>query len=246
MIAGVTSGVSLATRSRHQAFEKQAKLRWCRKALLTWYKREGRKFAWRADDASAFQRIVSEILLQRTQAGTVDRFFASFFERFTDWRDIHSACEETVGESLKAIGLWRRRAIALKALAAEMVGRNGEFPAERTQLEALPAIGQYVASAVLLFVHGRPSPLLDSSMARLLERLFRPRKLADIRYDPELQALAHEFFRSRRSIELNWAALDVAALFCRRANPVCSTCPLQKKCNYARSQAALTGRSRSR
>ena len=62
-------------------------------------------------------------------------------------------------------------------------------------------------------------------MARLFERVFEPRKLVDIRYDPDFQALAHAFFRSRRSIELNWATLDVAALYCHRASPVCVVAP---------------------
>ena len=114
-----------------------------------------------------------------------------------------------------------------------MVRRKGEFPNSRQELEMLPAVGQYVASAVLLFSHGRSAPLLDANMARLLERVFEPRKLVDIRYDPGLQALARDFFRSRRSIELNWAALDVAALYCRRANPVCVDCPLRNRCNHA-------------
>lgn len=166
----------------------------------------------------------------------MNRFFAPFFKQFGDWQDIHSADPNFIGGHLKEIGLWRRRAAGLKALAAEMVRRKGKFPARREELETLPAVGQYVASAVLLFAHNRPSPLLDAGMARLLERVFEPRKLVDIRYDPALQDLAHEFFRSRSSIELNWAALDVAALFCRRAKPVCPSCPLHGKCNYARAR----------
>ena len=44
-----------------------------------------------------------------------------------------------------------------------------------------------VANAILLVCHEQPEPLLDSNMARVIERVFGPRKLADIRYDPYLQ-----------------------------------------------------------
>jgi A/G-specific adenine glycosylase len=171
--------------------------------------------------------------LQRTQAATVDKFCSTFFDQFGSWEHIHASDLAELGLSLRPIGLWRRRAAALKALAAEMVSRGGKFPSCEDELQTLPAIGQYVANAVLLFAHGKPRPLLDANMARLLERVFERRKLVDIRYDAGLQALAHEFIRSRRAIELNWAVLDVAALYCRQSNPQCLMCPLRNRCNYA-------------
>src|SRR5260370_11436579 len=146
------------------------KVSWCRRRLLAWYVDHGREFAWRSPSAGVYQKIVAEILLQRTQAATVERFFIVFFEQFGSWSDIHSTDIATLSRALNPIGLWRRRAAALKALAAEMVRRRGIFPRQRRQLEYLPAVGQYVANAVLLFAHGQPQPLLDANMARVLER----------------------------------------------------------------------------
>ena len=57
------------------------KVRWCRRQLLVWYARCGRDMPWRRPCTSLYEKIVVEILLQRTQAGTVERFFPSFFER---------------------------------------------------------------------------------------------------------------------------------------------------------------------
>jgi A/G-specific adenine glycosylase len=71
-------------------------------------------------------------------------------------------------------------------------------------------------------------------MARVLERVFEPRRLADIRYDPWLQTLARVVVRSARSAEVSWAILDIAALYCHPARPACTDCPLQHKCNYVR------------
>jgi A/G-specific adenine glycosylase len=209
------------------------KVRWCRRRLLAWYDQHGRQFPWRSPAAGLFEQVVAEVLLQRTQASTVGRFFESFFILFKSWDDIHAASTEFLESTLRPIGLWRRRAIALKELAREMVGRAAGFPASRDELEALPAVGQYVASAVLLFAHKRPEPLLDGNMARVLERVFEPRHLVDIRYDPRLQGLARLLVRSRNSIRVNWAILDLAASHCGPRSPACDRCPLQIRCNHA-------------
>ena len=111
-----------------------------------------------------------------------------------------------------------------------MAKKNGRFPRDREAIEALPGIGQYIANAVLLFCHGQPQPLLDVNMARVLERVFGPRKLADIRYDPYLQELARNVVRCKTSAKLNWAILDIAATVCLLRNPCCSECPLTSVC----------------
>ena len=102
-------------------------------------------------------------------------------------------------------------------------------------------VGQYIASAVLLFCHDQPEPLLDVNMARVLERYFGPREFADIRYDPYLQSLARKVVSCRRPAQMNWAILDLAALVCRTHSPRCGECPVAKGCRYrnrrARSQA---------
>jgi A/G-specific adenine glycosylase len=116
-----------------------------------------------------------------------------------------------------------------------MVRRPDGFPSSREELETLPAVGQYVASAVLLFAHKRPEPLLDANMARVLERAFEPRRLVDIRYDLRLQALARLLVRSRDPIRVNWAILDVAARHCGPRLPKCDGCPLRSRCNHALS-----------
>src|SRR5206468_11409463 len=131
--------------------------------------------------------------------------------------------------------LWRRRAASIAKLSRAVVSRKGRFPATREELETMPAVGQYVASAVLLFCHGKAEPLIDTNMARVLERYFGPRKLADIRYDPYLQRLALAVVQHTNPTRLNWAFLDLAALVCTIRKPRCNACPLRSECCYAQS-----------
>lgn len=212
-----------------------------RRRILTWYGRFGRDLPWRSPDADPYAQVVAEVLLQRTRAETVAAFYSRFFTRFPHWGALAAATTRQLQGFLKPIGLWRRRATGLQRLAAGVLELGGRVPAERSDLEQLPAVGQYVASAAMLFYHGKPEPLLDSGMARVIERHFGPRALADIRYDPYLQALAREIVRGPRAKDTNWAILDLAALVCQNT-PLCGICPVVQTCSFARTVTTRSAR----
>jgi A/G-specific adenine glycosylase len=177
--------------------------------------------------------VVSETLLQRTQAQTVSAFFPQFLHQFRSWSSLARATEADLEVFLRPIGLWRRRARSLLGLAREMSRRRGRFPKSIEEIESLPGVGQYIASSVLLFAHNTPRALIDVNMARVLERFFGPRQLVDIRFDPYLQDLANRVVATNDPISINWAVLDLAALVCKRDVPACSACPLSAKCRFA-------------
>lgn len=210
-----------------------AQARVIRRALVAWYLKNGRQFPWRRKNASVYRKIVVEVLLQRTQAATVAAFFGTFITRFPSWRSLAETPAHEIGEYLKPLGLWKRRGESLSALATRMTELNGRFPKERQNIEQLPGVGQYIASAVLLFVHGKSEPLLDVNMARVLERLFGSRTLVDLRYDAHLQSISRTIVRGKHSQQLNWAFLDLAAGICLPRNPKCRICPLRRWCPSA-------------
>lgn len=203
-----------------------------RRDLLRWFEKNGRKFPWRKASTTKYQGVIAEILLQRTRAETVASFFPEFIREYPSWKQLCSTGLEHLQRYLQPIGLWRRRASSIKALAQEMAKRNGRFPSDREEIESLPGVGQYIANAILLICHGVQQPLLDVNSARVLERVFGPRRLVDIRYDPYLQSLAKLVVDCEEAKEMNWAILDLAALVCIPRNPRCNVCPLAKLCLY--------------
>jgi A/G-specific adenine glycosylase len=76
-------------------------------------------------------------------------------------------------------------------------------------------------------------------MARVIERLFGHRKLADIRDDPYLQVLSRAIVDGRDPAALNWVALDLAALVCKQQEPLCTACPLQIKYKLGRTRLMM-------
>ncbi len=207
-----------------------------RQRILVWYRWNGRPFPWR-HAKSSYERIVAELLLQRTQAHTVASFYQEFIEAYPSWEILARATEEDLRTRLQPIGLWRRRARTMLALASVMVKRRGRMPASREELESLPGISQYLASSVLLLCHGKRVALVDVNVARVLERVFGDRHLADIRYDPYLQELAQRVVSAGDPVSCNWAMIDLASTVCVPTTPKCPTCPLSGVCRFAASGA---------
>jgi A/G-specific adenine glycosylase len=200
--------------------------------LLDWYNKNGRKFLWRRKTATTYELIISEVFLQRTKAKTVSKFLPDFLKKYPSWKQLGDATETDLQNITKPLGLYKQRGTRLYKLAQELRKRKGRFPKQRNQVEEIPMMGQYITNAYELYILKKKSPLLDVNMARLLERFFGKRKLADIRYDPYLQTLAYRVVNIDSSKELNWAILDFASSICKKNKPVCEKCLISNKCRF--------------
>ena len=215
------------------ALPSASRVKTTQRRLLRWYESADRGYQWRRPRASKYQKIVAEVLLQRTKADVVSRMFDGFLVKYPSWAALASASEADLADALRPLGLWRRRAVSLKALSVIIASRRGRYPKSRRALEDLPGVGQYICNAILLFDQGHCQPLLDVNLARVLERVFGPRKLSDIRYDPWLQTLSSSIVRHESPASINWAILDLAAAICTVRKPKCDICPLRSTCCFA-------------
>ena len=200
----------------------------CRKefqsTMLNWAPVRNRSFPWRRVNRSAYDLVVAEVLLQQTRAENVAKVFESIVDRCPDWSDLAEVPLAELENLLRPLGLQRRRAATLHALA-EVVVQHG-LPKGASQLEKLPGIGQYIARAIATQLSMEVVAPIDTNVARVLERVFGPRKLADIRYDPELQLLALRLVPPSNPEGYFVALLDFAAIVCRSRTPRCSDCPV--------------------
>lgn len=202
-------------------------------SMLKWYETDGRRFPWRNKSINNYKIIISEVLLQRTKAETVAKFYPKFIKTYPSWKKLGDATETELQRFLKPIGLYRQRGARLFNLAQEMKRRKGKLPKNRQEIQDLPMMGQYLTNAYELFVLKRTAPLLDVNMARVLERYFGKRELSDIRYDPSLQKLAYKYVDHPKAKELNWAILDFASIICK-SKPKCNICQYAMSCQYNR------------
>ena len=183
-----------------------------------------------------WQVLVVEILLQQTGAERIAAFVPAFLADFPSLHALAAINERTLAERLTPLGLQNRRAARLVALARVLLARDGRVPDSKPELESLPGVGPYVAAAYISTVLQEPEPMVDVNMARLIERLYGPRTLVDIRYDPHINSIAHRLIHlAARPREFNWAVLDLGAAHCKARSPSCVGCPLLEVCPFGQS-----------
>ena len=96
--------------------------------ILKWFSVEGRKFPWRNSSANNYQKIISEVLLQRTKAETAAKFFPEFIKKYPSWKKLGLATEEELKNTLRPIGLYNQKGARIFKLDQEMCNRKGKFP----------------------------------------------------------------------------------------------------------------------
>ena len=192
--------------------------------LLEWASEEGRNFAWREEE-DAFRLLLAEVLLQRSRSSTVERVFKQVVARWPTADALASADMLDLAEALRPLGL-TGRATRVKELARALAER-GSVPTRSRELRELPGVGAYVAGATAAALQTEETPLVDSVSVRVFRRYFAPDAAIS---DNDLAAMAYADAPPGRWRELNWAALDLAALICLPRRPRCGECPVAGEC----------------
>lgn len=203
------------------------------RSLLRWYRREKRAFAWR-DSEDPYLVLVSEFMLQQTQASRAERFLPAWINRFPDIVSLAHAGRRDVLLAWGGLG-YNRRALYLHRTAGEIVSEHGgTIPKDPAVLKSLPGIGAYTAHAVACFAHGVRVPVVDVNVRRVLSRLSKRRKdAADLLDDACAWECARAMLPRRSWYDWNQALMELGALVCSAANPSCTHCPLECHCPSA-------------
>lgn len=138
-------------------------IRQFQETVYAYYRDHGRPFPWR-DVTNPYDILVSEVMLQQTQAPRVVPKYRAFLERFPD---VGTLAQGPLGDVL---GLWQglgynRRAKALYQMAKYVAGElGGRLPDTLEDLVKLPGVGPYTAAAVLAFAYDRPVVLNETNI----------------------------------------------------------------------------------
>jgi A/G-specific adenine glycosylase len=202
-----------------------------RHQLLTWFDREKRDLPWRGT-GDPYHILVSEIMLQQTRVAVVLERYKKFIAQFPGVERLARAREQTVLAAWSGLGYYRR-ARSLHA-AAWHISRAGAFPGSAAELALLPGIGRYTAAAVASIAFGEPVAVVDGNVKRVIERLAgAPRKTkrpSSAFRQAELWQIAGKLLDSRRPGDFNQAMMELGALVCLPAGPLCPRCPVASLC----------------
>lgn len=208
------------------------------RALLAWYRRQGRDLPWRRT-TDPYRILVSEIMLQQTQVDRVIPKYHEFLRRYPSVAALARASVDAVCETWYPLG-YNIRPVRLHAIAREVVARwHGRIPDRRDALLGLKGIGPYTAGAVLSFAYGRRAPILDTNVRRVLQRVFYGGRT---QHDGHLWAVAAALLPRRAAPDFNQALMDLGATVCVARTPRCAACPVRALCRAYPHLARPSGR----
>ncbi len=197
-----------------------------RSTLLSWYATGHRDFPWR-DTTDPYAVLVSEVMLQQTQASRVAQRFPTFMSRFPTVRSLAQASEAEVLAAWSGLG-YNRRALALRHAAADV--SKGGWPQGIEEIRRLPGVGPYTARAMASLAFGQPVGVVDTNVRRWLVRRFG---LGADSPPHALQALADALARAGDAADAGpWthATMEFGAAICTPRTPRCDTCPISDGC----------------
>jgi A/G-specific adenine glycosylase len=171
-----------------------------REALLDWYAERGRELPWR-ETQDPYAILVSEVMLQQTQASRVAPRWVAWLERWPTAQSLAAAPTAEVIRAWQGLG-YNRRAVSLQR-AVRVVAERG-WPEDLTEL---PGVGPYTAAAVDCFAFGRPVLPVDVNVRRVQERT------------------GEDFDHT-----CTQALMDLGAMVCIARVPRCGDCPLADAC----------------
>ena len=217
-------------------------------ALLRWYRPRRAAYPWRTGAPDPYRTLVSEVMLQQTQAPRVAAALGPFLARFPSIAALAAAPRSDVVRAWGALGYNRRAARLHEAARVTVRYHGGRLPSDPAQLRALPGVGPYTASAVASIAFGVPVAAVDTNVRRVAARfLFGANPEGVDR--TQLREAIDGWLHRREPGTWNQAVMDLGRLVCRPA-PRCDVCPLAAGCRFrassrprprARSQPAFRG-----
>ncbi len=191
-------------------------------ALMQWYAASDlRALPWRGE-TDPYRILVSEFMLQQTQAGRVVDPYRAFVARFPTIETLADADLAEVMALWAGLG-YNARAKRLRDAARMIVDRG--WPTTPEGLVQLPGVGPYTAAAVASFAFGVKVPAIDTNLRRVLSRWYgTPLDGATLRAVAEA-AIGDD------AGAWNQAMMDFGATVCRPRRPACGDCPVGSWCS---------------
>jgi len=207
--------------------------------LLRWWSHNKRNYPWRRT-RDPYCILIAEVLLHRTRADQVAPVYTRLISQFPEITSLAHASKDEIEELLQPLGLHWRVKLLFSMVKQVIQKYGGKIPSDKDQLESLPGVSHYIASAVRCFGLALPDPILDTNTVRIVGRVFGIPVSDSSRRNKKFRELYQSLMDVKRPREFNFAMIDLAALLCKPTNPVCYQCPVRNKCRHGMSAGDIT------
>ncbi|NTU97668.1 MAG: Fe-S cluster assembly protein HesB [Chlorobiaceae bacterium] len=178
-----------------------------REKVFDYYRNHRRSFPWR-ETTGRYAVMVSEIMLQQTQAERVREKFILWMERFPDVFSLAAASQREVLALWSGLG-YNSRGQRLHFCAKAVVERfGGIVPGDPLVLKNLPGIGEYTSRSIPAFADNLDVAAVDTNIRRIIIHEFT---LPDLTKTPDIQRMADRLLPKGRSREWHNALMDYGA-----------------------------------
>jgi A/G-specific adenine glycosylase len=204
--------------------------------IFDFYRENRRVFPWR-ETTDRYAVMVSEIMLQQTQAERVVPRYVEWMERFPEIGYLAEATLRDVLRLWSGLG-YNSRAQRLQNCAQIVMDRfGGVVPATPGELKALPGIGEYTSCSIPVFADNLDVAAVDTNIRRIfIHELQLPENLSPA----TIRQIAEHALPAGRSREWHNALMDYGSL--RLTSRKTGIRPLTKQSKFQGSKRWYRGR----
>lgn len=179
-----------------------------RARIFDFYSQNRRVFPWR-ETTDRYAVMISEIMLQQTQADRVVPRFEAWLKRFPDISHLAAAPLREVLALWSGLG-YNSRALRLHRCASIITEcYNGVVPSQPALLKRLPGIGAYTSRSIPVFADNLDVAAVDTNIRRIIIHDFTlPEDISATR----LQEVADRLLPLGQSRQWHNALMDYGAL----------------------------------
>lgn len=207
-----------------------------RRKIFDFYGHSRRSFPWR-QTCDRYAVMVSEIMLQQTQADRVAIKYKAWMERFPDTATLASASLRDVLAFWSGLG-YNSRGQRLQTCARTVMERfGGVVPAAPAELITLPGIGDYTSRSIPVFADNLDVAAVDTNIRRIIIHEFA---LPEDTPKRRMQAIAEQLLPAGRSRDWHNALMDYGSL-CLTSR-ITGIRPLTKQSKFQGSKRWYRGR----
>ena len=199
--------------------------------LTNWHATaNNRSLPWK-NEQDPYKIWLSEVILQQTRAQQGLPYYLRFTEAYPTVDIMAASTDDRAFRLWQGLGYYNRCRNMLATARYISKELDGRFPSNYNGLLQLKGIGPYTAAAISSFAFGLPHAVVDGNVYRVLSRYFG----IDIPFDTTegkkyFASLAQDLLDTKDSAAYNQAIMDLGATVCTPRSPLCSDCPVQKKC----------------
>ena len=186
--------------------------------------------------STPFELLVAVVLsAQATDVG-VNKATKKLFPVANTPQALFDLGEAKLKRFISTIGLYNAKAANVVALSRLLLERHdGEVPATRAELEALPGVGRKTANVVLNTAFGEDTIAVDTHIFRVSNRTgLAPGKDVRAVEDELLRVVPPEYRRHAH----HWLILH-GRYTCKARKPECPACPVRDLCHWPEKTAAI-------